>query len=225
MSSKQTNISISKDSVKPFNVPNVLYENRYCNQDDFSILVCGGNNENDTTLNDVYELKGPNFECSKFPSMLEARYDCKTAVINSDIVVIGGYNEADNNMYSVEILGNNTKSWFHKTELTDKRENFCICCFKQNLYLIGGNNNGQRLKSCFIYNMKHDTWSQIADVNEQRDNAACTVYEGKIFVTGGIGKFSVEAYDYYENKWTCLPDMNEKKELIMLQLVWVIKCL
>ena len=25
--------------------PKVLYENRYCNQDDFSVLVCGGRNE------------------------------------------------------------------------------------------------------------------------------------------------------------------------------------
>ena len=23
----------------------ILYENRYCNQDDFSVLVCGGRNE------------------------------------------------------------------------------------------------------------------------------------------------------------------------------------
>ena len=41
---------------KSFNVPNEIYENKYCNQDDFSILVCGGYNQNNTTLNDVYEL-------------------------------------------------------------------------------------------------------------------------------------------------------------------------
>ena len=67
---------VSGKDEKLFHVPNVLYENRYCNQDDFSILVCGGNTSNSgikTFLNDVYELKGPNFECSKFPSMLEAR--------------------------------------------------------------------------------------------------------------------------------------------------------
>ena len=27
--------------------PKVLYENRYCNQDDFSILVCGGRNKSE----------------------------------------------------------------------------------------------------------------------------------------------------------------------------------
>ena len=64
---------VSTKGGKLFHVPNVLYENRYCNQDDFSILVCGGYTKNGPTVNDVYELKGPNFECSKFPSMLEAR--------------------------------------------------------------------------------------------------------------------------------------------------------
>ena len=33
--------------------------------------------------------------------------------------------------------------------------------------------------------MKRDRWSQIADINENRDDAACTVYEGKIVVSGG----------------------------------------
>ena len=54
-------------------------------------------------------------------------------------------------------------------------------------------------------------WSQIADMNEKRFEAACAVYEGKIVVTGSRNLNSVEAYDYYENQWTYLPDMNEKR--------------
>ena len=45
-----------------FNLPTVLYENRYSSQDNFSIFVCGGSNENNEALNDVYELKRPNCE-------------------------------------------------------------------------------------------------------------------------------------------------------------------
>ena len=39
---------------------------------------------------------------------------------------------------------------------------------------------------------------------------ACTVFEGKIVVSGDINSNvlkSVEAYDYYENKWTNLTNM------------------
>ena len=95
MSSNKSKLLASTKDRKLLNVPNELYENRYCNQDDFSILVCGGRNRMNETSNDVYELKGPNFECSKFPSMLEARFSCKTAVINSDVLVVGGYNTVE----------------------------------------------------------------------------------------------------------------------------------
>ena len=45
-----------------------------------------------------------------------------------------------------------------------------------------------------------------------RRGGACTVFEGKIIVSGGeneayINFKLVEAYDYYKNGWTLLPDM------------------
>ena len=193
-------------------VPNVLYENRYCIQDDFNILICGG--ANNETSNDVYKLNGRTFECSKYPSMIEGRSYCESCSFNSDILVIGGYeiiSEFRKDSYSVEIFENNNKSWSYKTEVFDKRRCFCICTFKQNLFIIGGFTSTY-LKSCFVYNMKSDRWTQIADMNNERLCGVCTVYEGRIVVSGGnnfIGLKSVEAYDHYENKWTFLPDMNE----------------
>ena len=67
----------------------------------------------------------------------------------------------------------------------------------------GRNKSNENLKSCFVYNMKSDRWSQIADMNEERYFAACTVYEGKIVVCGGYVRRSMrtaEAYDYHEKK-------------------------
>ena len=98
----------SKTGEHSFNVPKILYQNRYCDQDDFSVLVCGGDTEckgNIKTLNDVYELRGSNFECSKFPSMLEARWGCKTAVVNSDILLVGGFSTGSK-LSSVELFYN-----------------------------------------------------------------------------------------------------------------------
>ena len=43
-----------------------------------------------------------------------------------------------------------------------------------------------------------------------RRNAACSVFEGKIDVTGGnTVNREVEAYDYHENKWTFLGKMQK----------------
>ena len=43
-------------------VPQVLYENRYCNQEGFSVLVCGGKDKNKKHLNQDLEVKIPSFE-------------------------------------------------------------------------------------------------------------------------------------------------------------------
>ena len=72
------NSSLSVNHEELFQIPNVHYENRHCNQDDFSILICGGENDYESEVsNDVYELKG---QGRKLSSMLEGRYYCKTAI-------------------------------------------------------------------------------------------------------------------------------------------------
>ena len=52
-------------------------------------------------------------------------------------------------------------------------------------------------------------------MNERRYNAACTVFDGKIVVSGGEQDWgilkSVEAYDYYEDKWTFYASMIERR--------------
>ena len=57
--------------------------------------------------------------------------------------------------------------------------------------------------------MKSYKWFQLDDTKEKRHYI--TVFEEKLVVTGGAFTNSVEAYDYYENKWTYLPDMIEER--------------
>ena len=71
----------------------------------------------------------------------------------------------------------------------------------RSLYIFGGEIN--QSGSCLKYDTKTSQWSYIAKIKTARVNAACTVFEGKIVVSGGNYNLkSVEAYDYYENKWS-----------------------
>ena len=85
------------------------------------------------------------------------------------------------------------------------------------LYFIGGYTKSSYISvsSCYTYDINSNIWNKIANLNKVRYNASCTVFESKIVVTGGFNYQSqfkyVEAYYYCENKWTCLPDMIEKK--------------
>ena len=78
------NVTKSKDErKKSLNFPSkVLYENRYCNQDDFSILVCGGKYINNAVENSVYKLDGHELSCEKYTCMQKKLCFSENAVVN-----------------------------------------------------------------------------------------------------------------------------------------------
>ena len=211
--SKENNLALIQ-------VPKVLYENRYCNQEGFSILICGGKDKKENITNEVLELKTPSFKVNKFLSMVQPHCYSDLVVIKSDVLAVGKSTELieslNKSVVTVEIYSGKTKTWTN--HIIDTEEKFCYCIgsFMSNLYLVGGCIIGYKsLSTCYTYDTNTNTWNEIADLNVARYYAACTVFEGKIVVTGGENNWSslksVEAYDYYENKWTFLPEMVEER--------------
>ena len=202
-------------------IPKVLYENRYCNQEGFSILACGGTDKNKKLLKQVLEIKIPSFKTTEFPSMKLPHDILKTVVINSDILAIVDsewtLKQLKSKFTSVETYSPKSKNWHHKYIKVGAKTNFCICSFMRKLYVIGGyvRNNSEYFKSCHTYDPIRSKWEKKANLKYTRRNASCTVFEGKIIVTGGFTRRqylkSVEAYDYYENKWNYLPNMIEER--------------
>ena len=189
--------------------PRVLYENRYCDQDDFSVLICGGRNKSKVVVDTVYKLDGHKLKSEKFKSMPKELYYCKTAVVNSDLFVLGGFSQNEKLSNSLFKFCNKTKTWSFKTQLRLDENFFWVCSFKKNLYVV------YETGKLFVYNLKNENWFQLGDTKDKRFGSACTVFEGKIVLCGGITNLqklkSVEAYDYYENKWTYLPDMIKER--------------
>ena len=71
MSSSKTEAAMLENSDFP---PKVLYENRYCNQDDFSVLVCGGKNKKREL---VYKLSSCELKSKKCTNIPKALTKCK----------------------------------------------------------------------------------------------------------------------------------------------------
>ena len=88
-------------------IPDILYENRHCNQEGFSILICGGQDKNKMILNRVFEMKVPRFEVTEFPSIVRSCYLFDSITIGSDILAIGANTYLDESLdkftISVEI--------------------------------------------------------------------------------------------------------------------------
>ena len=128
LSSSNPTVTMQESFVFP---PKVLYENRYCNQDDLSVIFCGGRNITArNSLKSVFKLHIPNFECEKYTNMPEALYDCKTAAINSDLFVFGGF--LQNGLYDscVRKFCSKTKTWSIKQPSDIQLKKCSICTFK-----------------------------------------------------------------------------------------------
>ena len=104
--------------------PNVLYENRYCYQDDFSVLVCGGRDKNYEIVKSIFKFYCLKFECEDFTSMPNPREYCKTVVTNSNLFVFGGYYGNSKNNDTLIRYCNKTKIWSSKAS---RRQLFCVC--------------------------------------------------------------------------------------------------
>ena len=113
-----------------------MYINKYCNQDDFSVLVCEAVDEIDEPVKCVFKLHGPNFECKKCKNMLEDLYECQTAVIKSYLFVFGGCLQSGKYDNWIKKFCNKTKTCSCKTLPYICHNNIIMCSFEQNNYFI-----------------------------------------------------------------------------------------
>ena len=70
-----------------------MYENRYCNQEAFSILVCWGKDNNNKLKQQISKFKAPGFEVTEFPSVEYPHDLLKIATISSDVFAMSDSGE------------------------------------------------------------------------------------------------------------------------------------
>ena len=87
----------------------VLYQNRYCDQEDFSIAVyCGENGSKNELYDKPFTLN--NF-CTKIclPNLIKTENECKAIASGSDIYVTDKYQVSYS--HSVKLYFSSTKRW------------------------------------------------------------------------------------------------------------------
>ena len=112
-----------------------------------------------------------------------------------------------------------TKNWVVQNSLPNKAlMSFCVCKFMGKIYIMGGYDSDKpgdcTQKTALTYDPKTDAWEEKATMNESRRHAACSVFDGKTVVSGGIDlqeSRSVEVYDAFSDEWSDMPDMLERR--------------
>ena len=187
---------------------------RYCNQSDFKILVCGGKNVNlKKASKSVNLFYANNFsEVKSLPHMKEARWYFEAVCFKGEIYVFGGVDNNNNVINTVEKYSPGTNTWEYMTKMKDNRKFFIACSFMDNVYIIGGyihlDIKWHDTATCFEFNTKILKWNEISGMNIARRFSACSVFEGRIVVSGGYDSSNtVEAYDHVGDTWENMPNM------------------
>ena len=184
---------------------------RFCNQEDFNIVICGGRDINKGgSVSDVHSMNSK-YNVTSLPQMIKGRKFCKAVCIKNDVYVFGGVNDNDDSIMSVEKYSPSANTWTKIADMYDKRQCFCACSFMNNVYVIGGSFK----RPCIEFKTKDNKWRKVASMNEARTRSACAVYDGRIVVSGGFGRGailnSVEAYDHVSDSWSSMPNMSERR--------------
>ena len=192
---------------------------RYCNQSSFNILLCGGDDNNNEKVNTVYQIDGNKLENIKMhSSMIQERFWSEAVCLKGEPYVFGGRNGNFDLLTSVEKYSPSTKTWNIVADMYDNRKRFCACAFTDKIFIIGGFylDETDVTNTCVAFDKTHNDWKEVAEMNQVRESAACTIFEGRIVVSGGqddndIELNTVESYDVIAAKWSSMPNMIDSK--------------
>ena len=193
----------------------VCHTNRYCNSTMFDLLI--SRNNQDTEILDfiLYLPEAKNLKkVEAYNKSINFRMS-GAASITYEVYFLFCNEEDEENLFirHSPVL----KTWEELDFFNDRYfDGCCMCSFIDSIFFIGGYNdyfNGyiDVKKSGVVYDTISKKWIEVAKMNDNRINAACTVFEGRVVVSGGENSHeylrTVEAYDHVPDKWSYMPSM------------------
>lgn len=86
------------------------------------------------------------------------------------------------------------------------------------LYVLGGYDRGECLKTVDTYDLQSNVWSSVAPMTVPRGRFDVAQLQGKLYACGGSNGTSslrtAECYDMETNTWTKLPDMKYERSTV-----------
>ena len=196
--------NILKDKTNYFESKSKYYfTHRYCNQNSFSVLICGGHGSKDEYYGKIHQTDGENFESSRLLCETFTKRDyAKPVCSDGDVYIFGGIDPDINPRGGVSrfITSVDKFSPFtHTYEEVDSLEElanvwcdyedyveYCVCALMGKIYLIGGYDGETITNQCIEYDPKDNAWGEVASMREKRERPSGAVFEGTIIVTGGL---------------------------------------
>ena len=205
---------------------------RYCTQNNFNVLLCYGCErkevefpdditaaeiEDTSTINildtDITQINVENLNDTKvIGSMIKnERFYNSSVFCKGELYFFFCCDDKGKCFSTVEkySLLKNTSEVVSNVRID--RHNYCVCNFMDEIYIIGGNKDRTASGLCEKFDPKQQKCVKVASLHILRTWPACSVFNGKIVVTGGNDWLNdtrtVEAYDHTTDRWSFMPNM------------------
>ena len=189
-------------------------ETRYCDHDDFDIIVVGGNFDLEQFVNQIDKRRKVTPLCS----VVVLREWFASVCLNDNIYVFGGSQYEQRSVTLMKYSPGFDDKWQQLADLDLDRSDFSLCAFMNKIYIIGGcDAKGKEIhSSCIELDTKTYEWKEVAVTNHCRVFPASTVFEGRVVTCGGMGENNsllnaVEAYDHVADQWSYMTNMIERR--------------
>ncbi|XP_017778124.1 PREDICTED: uncharacterized protein LOC108563839 [Nicrophorus vespilloides] len=188
-----------------------------------SVLVFGGINVHNkygigrNTGKDIYRYLPINNDWEYVGEMPAPRTHHCVAFMSGRIYVVGGSDPREDDVKGKFVVVDTVWSfepvkriWFTEGSLNVRRKNFGLVVCSKILFAVGGQDKNSRVTdSVEKYNANSGIWDFVAPMRHPRMGIACTTFEERIWVGGGMCGSSqrpltdsVECYDMEANQWT-----------------------
>ncbi|KAF0764307.1 kelch-like protein 20 isoform X1, partial [Aphis craccivora] len=182
-------------------------------KDQFVLAVSGvnlGSKRQPIEMLDV-SLKSPHW--IPMMDMLVCRRFFGVGSLNNCVYVIGGRNDGNSVLNSVEVFDVNTNKWQMVTSMSTQRNSHGVGVLNNLLYVVGGFDGRMYLNSVECYDPSLDTWTPVAKMFKCRIQCGVGVLDGVLYAIGGkynktVYLKSVEAYTPSSGVWTTIADMH-----------------
>ena len=198
----------------------VSLQNRYCDQENFDVLVCGGQGNTETStvkFSTVYRLGRSDFsEAVALTESERVKIPSKVVVVNRDVYTVTEGERA----ISISRYSTAANRWYepHAHPVGNQRV-VSACAVAGSVYVSSLTYDPEEMvinhaeQSHVRFDPKSGRFEGRKGMREIRYMSACAVFGGEVAVVGGkhvetgTPRRTVEAYDPWGDAWSAMPDM------------------
>ena len=80
------------------------------------------------------------------------------------------------------------ETWEDLGTYNEGQSRWCVCALMGKVYILGGFKelNGYTTNSCIEFNTNDCHWRKMSEMNGVREYSACSIFEGKVEVSGVV---------------------------------------